>query len=255
MVKIITAKTMGGEWYFASPSNNPYTVPRSSDGVDRDPGSNSGNPRPIDQDKYYAHTTSHWSCSGIPWSGTGMWCGTKTNIGDHYWSSYIFGVDAETKHADCRDVECSPVHNNLIYRMSFDWEKIDGATKSSTRHHIRMASVGLICRTGNNSCTTKGWPCPTNERLHKFETSTTSPHKVTGSYNKTCSGAYAKYPIGFWVCIEWQGNGLNSAESGVPGIRVKNLRLGVNTTNDPILLKFQKYSSFSPADKLPIWTK
>ena len=254
MAKIITAKTMGGEWYFASPSNNPYTVPRSSDGVDRDPGSNSGNPRPIDQDKYYAHTTSHWSCSGIPWSGSGMTCGTKTNIGDHYWSSYIFGVDAETKHADCRSVEHSPVYNYLINRMSFDWEKIDGATKSSTRHHIRMASVGLICRTNTNSCTTKGWPCPTNERLHKFETSTNSGHKVTGSYNKTISTP-AKYPIGFWVCIEWQGNGMGSASSGVPKIIVKNLRLGVNTTSDPILLKFQTYSSASPPTDYPIWTK
>ena len=254
MPKLITAKTMGGEWWFGSKNDQPYIVKESSDGVDRDPGSNSGVPRPIDQDKYYAHTLNYWTTSGVPWSSTGMTCGTNDSMGNHYWSSYIYGADARNAYAKCQDINHSPLYDEIITRMSFDWVKVDGAFKGENKHHIRCASVGLMYRTGTNSCGTRGWPCPTNEILHRFEKTVSAENIETGSYNKTISGG-VKYPIGFWVCIEWQGNGINEAAKGVPKIVIKNLRLGVNTTKDPILTKFQRYTSHTPDDPRPIWTK
>jgi hypothetical protein len=255
VAQIITAKRMGGEWYFGSRDNTAYKLTRGSDGVDYEGSSSSGNPQPVDDGKYYSGKGSFWTASGIPWSGTGMTCGTNTNVGDHYWSTYVFGADKREEWGSAVDIEHSPVYDNLINRISFDWVKVDGATKDSKRHHIRAAALGLIYRTGNRSYGIKSFPCPTNEILHRFETSTTSGYTQTGSYNKTCSGAYVKYPVGFFLNIEWQGNGLGSASSGVPKIVVKNLRLGVNTTNDPILTKFQRYQNYTRPDPLPIWTK
>ena len=257
MAKIITAKTMGGEWYFGSPSNSGYKVSESSDGKTEEGGSiSTGAPQSVPDGMYYSGSGSYWTCSGIPWSSTGMTCGTNTDVGNHFWSTYIFGVDKRNAYARCSNIPHSPVYDNLINRIQFDFEKVDGAKHNDKSHHIRVATLGLMYRTGTNTCGIKSFPCPTNEVLHRFETTySSSALTKTGSYNKTCSGAYVKYPIGFFVCLEWQGNRTGTALDKVPKVVVKNLRLGVNTTNDPILNKFQTYSSHTPPTDFPMWTK
>jgi hypothetical protein len=254
---LMTAASMNktGEWWFGSRENRGFKLTKSSDGVDREGKSSSGNPQSVDDGKYYSGKGSYWTCSGEPWGSSGMTCGTVQNVGDHYWSSYVFGVDARQEWGRLSDTKHSPVYSYLINRISFDWTKVDGSTRSNA-HHIRGAALGLIHRTGTSSFAVKSWPCPTSERLHKFESSTNSGHSVSGSYNKTCSGQHVKYPVGFFLCIEWQGNSNGTASSGVPKIIIKNLRLGTNAGSglDPLMTKYDNYSSFSQPDPLPLWT-
>ena len=253
-LKIITNYTMGGEWVFGSREDKAYKLSFSSDGNDREGSSNSGNPQSVPANKYYSGKGTYWTASGIPWNGTGMTCGTSSDIGDHYWSTYVFGADAREEWGRASNIPHSPIYDEIICRIKFDWEKIDGSTKEN-RHHIRVATLGLIYRTGNSSYGIKSWPCPTGEVLHRFEKSTTSGSKQTGSYNKLCGGAYVKYPIGFFVNLEWQGNGTGKASSGVPKVIIKNLRLQAETTHDPIMVKFQNYSNFAKPNPIPMWTK
>ena len=252
--QIITNYTMGGEWVFASASNSAHKLSYSSDGSEREGSSNSGVPKPVPTNTYWSGKGSYWTASGIPWNGTGMTCGTNTKVGDHYWSTYVFGADARQEVGRAENIEHSPIYDPIIRRIKFDWEKVDGSEKEN-RHHIRVATLGLIYRTGNSSYGIKSWPCPTNEVLHRVEKSTTSGSKQTGSYDKLCDGAYVKYPIGFFVNLEWQGNGAGTAKSGVPKVIIKNLRLQADTTEDPIMVQFQNYSNFAPPNPITMWTK
>lgn len=257
MAILMTMKTIGraGSWWFGSRDNKGFKLTKSSDGVDREGSSNTtGNPQSVDDGKYYSGKGSYWTCSGNPWDSSGMTCGTVQKVGNHYWSSYVFGVDKQQEWGRLSDTYHSPVYDHLVNRISFDWVKVDGATSTTTSHHIRGAALGLIYRTGTSSFAVKSWPCPTNEPLHRFETSKTSGHTVTGSYNKTCSGQHVKYPVGFFLCIEWQGNGASTATKGVPKIVIKNLKLGTGATEDPLMVKYGAYSSFSKPNPLPLWT-
>ena len=251
-MRLITSGNLSGRNLFGGTGTDSAAANTCTKGWDNTaPGSSSSNgvEQPVPVGQYWVEK-DYWTCSGNPFTSTGFKCTNTSKINNHYWSSYIYGCNYQEKGADTsfpkpNASKHSPIYDRLIQGVTFDWVKYDHSSKVKSAH-VRVAAMGMICRTGTTSTEIKGLTCPIkyadNDNpwgdLHSFATPY-GEHTSTGSIDRNFSSAI-KYPVGFYICMEWQGNSGASGSYSGQYITIKNLKFKFDESDGQIILPAYK---------------
>ena len=253
-MRLITSGNLAGRNLFGgtgADSAAANTCSKSWDNTNKSSSSNGGYEQAVPVGQYW-NEDDYWTCSGNPFTSTGFKCTNTSIIKRHYWSSYVYGCNYQGRGADTsfpkpNVSKHSPIYDRLIQGVTFDWVKYDHTSKVDISH-IRVAAMGVICRTGTTSTEIKGLNCPVIPRdpqnkpegdLHSFATGY-GERTTTGSIDRNFSSSI-KYPVGFYICIEWQGNASN-VNTGYQGqyITIKNLKFKFDESDGQIILPAYK---------------
>ena len=247
--RILTLHTaaQNDKLWFGSKGTTLYK--NSSGGSDTDNSDSNGNPKSVSVGTYKVTDKSgYWASSGNPFNNTGMKITTTTTISNHYWQTSVWGCDLRGTAEKVNEVYYCPILDPVITSCTFDWERFD-CSKKSKGQHIRIAAMGLIYRTGDNSVATRGFSCPTSETIHNYDNKdynhTSFGHNIRKTFTAT------KQIVGFYCCLEHQGNSAYSTREH-PYIKIKNLTFQHNGGGDLILFDKQRHTSF-PRDLSKIY--